>query len=126
MTNLNIGISINDMLATPPVKSATDLLNFLRSRPNEFFTKKMLITEHGFSSNIGKNLTNLVTNNPNMADRLWSMTSIDLTNPKNKKQQTFFSHIAPPKLDKATLNALLERCMMTDYKPKKLKKLPKS
>ncbi len=126
MTNQNHGISITDLLATPLVKSASDLLNFLRSRPNEFFTKKMLIDQQGFSSNIGKNLTTLVTNNPNIPDRLWSMTSIDITNPKNKKQQTFFSHVTPKQLDKASRNGLLERCMMTEYKPKKSPKPTKS
>ncbi len=126
MTNLNLGISITDLLATKPVKSATELLNFLKSRPNEFFTKKMLIDQHGFSSNIGKNLTNLVTNDPNISNKLWSMTSIDVTNPKNKKQQTFFSHVIPKQLDKASRNGLLERCIMAEYKPKKSTKSTKS
>ena len=60
--------SITDLLNTPQVVSASNLLDFFKSRPNEFFTKKMLIDYHGFSSNIGKNLTDLTTRDEKAKD----------------------------------------------------------
>lgn len=122
MTEQMQSFSIIDMLATNKVRSATDLLAFMKSRPNEFMTKRMLVTQHGFSSNVGKNLTSLLTTNPNLPNKLWVMSSEDISNPKNKKQQKFYAYIDQSKLNKTTITALLDRCMMGKLDAKKSKK----
>ncbi len=118
------GIDIDTLLATPEVRSASDLLEFFKGNPNRFYTKKMLL-DNGFSSNIGRNLGQLTTHKATEINRLWRMSSIDVSNPKNKKQQHFYVYVDHKTIGKKRLDGLMQRCMIS-ISPKSAKTTKKS
>lgn len=102
-----MGFSITEILNTPRKLSSSVLEEFFATRTNQFFSKKELMNE-GFSSNIGSNLSELVEK-----ETLWTLSTDDQTNAKNRKNVTYYALIDETKLDTKQIGELRIRCMKT-------------
>ena len=102
------GISITDILKTEKKISSSRLPLFLSDRANQFYSKKMLMKE-GFSSNITKQLKELIDDN-----KLWVLSTNDQDNQANRKNVNYYSYIDEKSLTVEQLEDLRFRCLQKD------------
>ena len=114
-----MGFNITEILKTETKLSASRLLEFLKEKTNEFFSKQMLM-KAGFSSNITDQLKTLTGKKT-----IWALSTNDQTNPNNRKNVTHYAFVDEKVIPEAQLKELRYRCLMTDEAENEPVKKPK-